>query len=180
MAVAQIGWRRGIRSAEFDVRVAAADDGAILFEWFNDAETRANSFDSAEVGWDVHAAWLRERIDDPLTELFIVTSSGQPIGQARFDTSGSTATLSWSIAASMRGRHLGAPVLVAGLNAFRRRHPTTAVVAHAKPANIRSRASLEIAGFDAVEERTDLGRVRYVCQPMVTADDNAPETRTAP
>jgi UDP-2,4-diacetamido-2,4,6-trideoxy-beta-L-altropyranose hydrolase len=138
-------------------------DEALLLEWANDAEARAQAFHRTQIGAEEHARWLRARLDSDGCRLFIVeTGAGLPVGQVRFERRESDWVISYSIDAALRGRGLGGRVLATGLEALCALEPEARVSGLVKHGNAASRRVFEQLGFargdlgDALEYRRDL------------------------
>ncbi len=99
---------RALREKVLRLRPATSDDLRLLFDWANDPEVRAASFDSREIAWSEHERWFRARLASPLAVLLIAeTAEHQPLGVARFQTADGVATISISIDAAFRGGGYG-------------------------------------------------------------------------
>lgn len=64
---------------------ANLNDAKLLFDWANDLEVRENSFDSREIVWENHVAWLESKIRSSNSIIYIFYSNSIPIGQVRLD-----------------------------------------------------------------------------------------------
>lgn len=123
-------------------------DCSTVFAWINDPYVREVSFTTKPVLWDEHMQWFLQKISDPDTRYFIVrTAGGIPVGQVRYDLSGTDATISILVDPGFRRRHLG--TLAMRLSA-RELFCTTAVAkihAYIKPSNEISCRAFEKAGY---------------------------------
>jgi UDP-2,4-diacetamido-2,4,6-trideoxy-beta-L-altropyranose hydrolase len=137
------------------VRRAKAADARRLFDWANDATTRAASFSAAPIAWETHVNWLQRRLSDPGTLLLIGEGPYGAVGQVRFDLRSdtgapdtrSTAIVSVGLAPEHRGRGLATPLLCAGLEELYATTDVDDVVAEIKPGNVRSLRAFAAAGF---------------------------------
>jgi len=131
------------------VRRATLADAERLFDWFNDAETRAASFSPADTTWETHCVWLERVLNDPRRWLYVVSSAeGDAIGQARFDQQGDDcAEVSFSLAPAFRGRRLAASAIRAATNAVLSESSLRILDAYVKPGNERSRRAFVSAGY---------------------------------
>ena len=137
------------------VRRAKAADARRLFDWANDATTRAASFSDAPIPWEIHLAWLERRLADPRTLLLIGEGPRGAVGQVRFDLrsdSGapgtrSTAVVSVGLAPEHRGCGLATPLLRMGLEELYATTDVDDVIAEIKPGNVRSLRAFAAAGF---------------------------------
>jgi methionyl-tRNA formyltransferase len=125
------------------------EDAELLFAWANDAVTRQQAFNSAAIPWDSHSEWLRARLADPdRTAILIGEVDGIPVGQIRFDRSGSRAEIDYSVEEGRRGRGIGARLLASGTRRARSLWPDLdQVVGVVKPGNTPSVRSFQRAGF---------------------------------
>ncbi len=130
------------------LRAVTAADAAILHEWANDPLTRRMSFSSEMIPWESHVEWLKRRLDDEDCRFCVVQDNdGQPLGQARLDRAGSSATLSFGLAPTARGKGFAARLVrlaaVDSLLAGWCQH----VDAWVRPENVPSLAAFRRAGF---------------------------------
>lgn len=136
-------------TGELLVRKVRAGDEVLMLSWANDPETRANAFDPRPIEAEDHHRWLTERLaDEERSVLFIAeTRSQAPIGQVRFERSGSQWLISYSVAPEFRGFGLGIRVLRDAIAAFRQAGPADPLMAEVRPHNIASRKIFERLGF---------------------------------
>ncbi len=128
-------------------------DARFLYELRNDPTTRANSFQTGEIRFADHRAWLLSRLADPerKVRLFvaIIELAGRrpvPIGQVRFDSDRrDRVEMSIALAARFRGRGLATPLLLRALG----RAPRSAerVLARVRVENEISRKAFLKANF---------------------------------
>lgn len=91
--------------------LAEPDDADILFEWANDAQTRANAFNTGKIEYDEHIRWFRSKLEGENSYIFICENCGQKIGQIRLDITDNEALISYSIAREYRGMGFGKKIL---------------------------------------------------------------------
>ena len=143
---------RGAAPGVIVLRPARPEDAQRLFDWANDPDTRAASFDRASISWAEHVAWLAAVLADPDRRLWIAEEAGIAVGQLRVDrTPDGAGTVSIGLAPGARGRGLGRTVLRAGLAAAVRELGIGRARAVVMPANRPSRRLFEGAGFVAVD-----------------------------
>ena len=125
------------------------DDAALLLAWRNDAETRANSFQTAPVSSETHIEWLHTHLADrSRCRIWIAELDGDAIGQVRVDRLGDdVGEISVSIAAASRGMGIGTRVIDAGTSRAIDELGLVRVEARIKPENRPSVAAFERAGF---------------------------------
>lgn len=130
------------------LRPATLADERLLLDWVNDPAVRRSAFRQDLVAGDEHARWLRERLRDPASVLLIAEEGvGGPIGQVRFDLSGTEAEIDVSIAPAHRGRHLAQPIIRAAVQELSTTRGIGAVHAHVRPENVASLRAFRAAGF---------------------------------
>jgi RimJ/RimL family protein N-acetyltransferase len=94
------------------LRDATADDVDLLYAWRNDPATRESSFQTAVIDIDSHRQWFARKLSErDRTRIWILTESGDPAGQVRYDRDSDVAELSFSIDLRFRGRGLGTEIL---------------------------------------------------------------------
>jgi RimJ/RimL family protein N-acetyltransferase len=100
---------------DLSLRPAAMEDAPILWQWRNDDQTRAMSRHSGVIPWEMHTAWLTNRLADSDAMILIGLRAGEPIGMVRLDRRlDGAAEVSINIAADVRGRGLGKRLLQRG------------------------------------------------------------------
>jgi RimJ/RimL family protein N-acetyltransferase len=143
-------------------------DAALLFEWRNDALTRAMSASMAELAWCDHIAWLERSLADPDRQIFIaeLMAHNAPVGTARIDRGPQLDELSWTVAPEMRGLGFGRVMIRALMAALGER----LAVARIKPINVASWRMALGCGFVRVgaSEGLDLW-VRDLRTPQIRA-----------
>jgi UDP-2,4-diacetamido-2,4,6-trideoxy-beta-L-altropyranose hydrolase len=140
------------------IRRATIGDASLLFGWANDPAARAVSFDPRPIAWEDHVDWLSRRLAAEDSLLFIADDSDGPVGQVRFDRSGSIATISVSVDASRRRAGQGKRLIALGATEAFRAWPITEIVAWVLPDNLASIGAFERAGFVSNGLRTERGR----------------------
>ncbi len=138
-------------------------DRELLFTWANDAETRRQSFSSAPITWDEHAAWFaRTQADtDSLHWILMVcdeeNDDAQPAGVLRLTKHQESAAyrISYSIASAWRGRGLGSLLLeMAKMWTAALCLTCTELYGEVKAENIASVRCFEKAGYEKAAEDT--------------------------
>jgi RimJ/RimL family protein N-acetyltransferase len=130
------------------LRGAKEGDCRQLWEWANDPVVRQASFHPAPILIEDHKTWFFRKLSDPDCFLFIAMDrEDQPVGQIRFDLVNEGAEVDYSIDRRFRGKGLGLHLLLAGLDALRRRIRINTVKGYVKKGNLPSIRSFERAGF---------------------------------
>jgi spore coat polysaccharide biosynthesis predicted glycosyltransferase SpsG/RimJ/RimL family protein N-acetyltransferase len=94
------------------VRPATIEDARQLWEWRNDAGTRAGSRSSEMVPWPQHLAWMESSLTRKDRVLLVVQDASGPLGTVRWDleTAGQW-EVSITVAPDRRGQSLAGPLL---------------------------------------------------------------------
>ena len=99
-------------SGALRLRPATQADAQLLFDWANEPEVRAQSFQEAPIAWETHCAWLAGVLADPGARLYIMLEDTEPVGQVRLQQQPSGAwRISYSIERSHRGQGYGKAIL---------------------------------------------------------------------
>ncbi|MBI4326591.1 MAG: UDP-2,4-diacetamido-2,4,6-trideoxy-beta-L-altropyranose hydrolase [Chloroflexi bacterium] len=131
------------------LRSVTADDCRLVWEWANDTGVRAASFSSEPIPWENHVAWFSARLADPDCRFWLATDTEQrPVGQVRFNMAGREATISVSLDAGRRGKHLGALLIWLACRKLFREAPVEMINAFIKPGNAMSIRAFEKSGFE--------------------------------
>ncbi len=130
------------------LRPVEETDRERLWLWANDAEARAQSFQSAPIAWEEHCRWFDVRLLDPNWHAWIgVDATAQAVGVVRFLVREGRAEIGVTIAPMMRGQGFGRLLIIEGCAALFRVAPVLAVDAYIKPGNAASLAAFRAAGF---------------------------------
>jgi RimJ/RimL family protein N-acetyltransferase len=141
-----------MRSADIHLRAARDEDSHTVWQWANDSETRAMSFNSEPIAWEDHLQWYRSKLMNPRCFFYIATDEQcRPIGQVRFDLDDAQAVISVGLASEARGRSLASPVVVRALDELFTESDVSEVHAYVKPTNQASIRTFLKADFDELE-----------------------------
>jgi spore coat polysaccharide biosynthesis predicted glycosyltransferase SpsG/L-amino acid N-acyltransferase YncA len=150
-----------MRADTIQLRPACVNDAALLFDWANDATVRAMSMNHDQIPWTDHVRWMREQLDRPVPGLYVASVDGEPIGQIRFDPCrDALVEVGLSIDARHRGRHLAAPLIVAGCRTMFARGARE-VVAKVRVENEASARAFASADFDEMTTATSTDGIRW-------------------
>ncbi len=139
-------------------RLAQPDDVRLYFDWTNDPDTRRQSFSSASIPFDTHAAWFSRKLADPDALMLVFENkTGQPVGQVRFERSPNEIVIGISVDAAHRGKGLASQLIELGCVACRERWGSVVVHAYIKPENRASARAFERAGFAFSHESDKFG-----------------------
>jgi UDP-2,4-diacetamido-2,4,6-trideoxy-beta-L-altropyranose hydrolase len=107
---------RSIQSEiSYTMRLAAAEDIDITYEWANDEATRKYAFNKDFIPFEHHKNWFLSKISSAHCMYFILTEGEKPIGSIRFDLNGQNATISYLLDPLTHGKGLGTILLKKGL-----------------------------------------------------------------
>jgi RimJ/RimL family protein N-acetyltransferase len=129
------------------LRPASFDDARLLWQWRNEPEVRQNSFDTGEIDWNTHTAWLERKLTSPDCRIWVLENGSDPIGQIRYDRVDRIAELSFSITSRFRGRGFGTLILERSWSEACRELDVAGVRAMVKDDNLPSQRACERAGF---------------------------------
>ncbi len=138
-----------------NLRPARMDDAALLFEWANDPDVRAASFNSEPIGATEHVKWLAKRL--PEGGFYIAERmDGRRLGYARVERTGEIAV---SVDKPLRNQGLGRRLIVMASARAVDELGLVEVWARVKTENEASLVAFAAAGFVAD------GEGRFVWQP---------------
>ena len=132
------------------IRKATSADGADIYRWRNDPQSRKMSHNTANIPWQIHKRWMAQSLADGHKLILVasLTKTEEKIGMIRFDISETTALVSINLAPSMRGRGFGAYCLRDAISFFQAKFDKKRKIeAEMKPENIPSKRIFEKAGF---------------------------------
>lgn len=160
----------GISEESWTIRKASVDDCKLFWHWANDDEVRRNAFDQEPIPWDTHQNWFMKRIVSPDCLLLVIDSLTGPIGQVRFDHTGSVSLISYSLGRQFRRMGLGKKMLATAIDYLcSLREPGSCFLldAEVRPKNQASSRIFEAMGFSEVSE-SNASRRRF--QKMYIVD----------
>lgn len=163
---------RAMTAAGLRLRLVEPGDAELLWTWANEPEVRRWAFSSDPIPWEVHRAWLAQRLADPrCTFLMAMDERGEAVGQIRADLDGRDAEISISVAANARGRGLGSALIDAATHYLFQHTNARVLHAYIKPDNAASRAAFERAGFVDTGEvhRARFAGIRHLELPKTAA-----------
>ena len=142
-----------------EIRKATFDDAELLLNWRNDEVTRMQAFTQDIIKPDDHRQWLERTLGDPKKVLqIILNEQSEPIGQVRFDISGTVAEITIALGPEYRNRGYGTLALIESSTRFMEHHPEVRRIrARIKETNEVSIKVFKRAGYG--DERRDKGVV---------------------
>jgi RimJ/RimL family protein N-acetyltransferase len=149
------------------LRPATSLDCDKYFEWANDPEVRANSFNQEPIQYDVHVRWFYRKLDFK-NQMWVLTKSISntthfadtgcececdhiPIGQIRLQQEQDHTEIHYSIAKEHRGQGNGRRMIQMALFEVK----TWPVVAQVKQINRASRAIFDKLDFQIIATTSD-------------------------
>jgi UDP-2,4-diacetamido-2,4,6-trideoxy-beta-L-altropyranose hydrolase len=130
------------------LRKVREDDCKLLWKWANEKEVRKWSFNSQPIAWRDHQKWFVGKLKDQNCFHFIATdTSGNAVGQIRFDVTDNIAEAHITIDRDVRGSGIGSRLLRIGVEELRDLAPIQYVCGHVLPENVISIRAFEKAGF---------------------------------
>lgn len=131
-------------------RHATGADLQLYYDWANDADVRAHSFNQDPIDLPAHATWFEQRLSSQASLLVVAQNeTGQdPVGQVRFDK---MADGHWKIGFSVdrrwRGQGLAVPMLAGAIARLAQVAPGATMVADVKRQNRASSKAFLALGF---------------------------------
>ncbi len=155
----QVSARNLVCAPEVTLRPVTAADCRLVWEWANDADTRAASFSSEPIPWTQHVAWFEARLADPQHRSYIALDAAaapaaQPVGQIRYQITGDEATVSVVLAPARRGRGYGSEIIRQGSHRLFADTQVRLIHAYIKPDNLASVRAFERTGFTHADTMT--------------------------
>ena len=132
------------------LRKAEWKDKELLYEWRNDSLVRKVSFQQKEISMPEHEKWLREKLKNTSSDIYILDIGGNPAGQVRVDREGKEAQVSYSIASSFRGQGYGR--LMLQLLEHELEHESLILVGQVKKENAASQVIFRSLGYKEFEK----------------------------
>jgi RimJ/RimL family protein N-acetyltransferase len=135
------------------LRRAESADCTRLWEWANDPEVRAVSFNREPIPWETHQQWFERNMHDSRTQIWMAEDQdAQTFGQVRFDIRDrKVAEISVSIEAAYRQAGLGADLIRQAVDALFAQTDVMTVQARIKTDNRASIRAFEKAGFGGLQ-----------------------------
>lgn len=97
------------------LRPARGEDALIIFEWVMDYETRRNATNSKSFSFDSHCQWLKEKLADANTHIYIAEFNDHKFGQLRLKINDLEIFVSIVVNPEYRRKGYGRRILDAGL-----------------------------------------------------------------
>lgn len=151
-----------LRAALLQLRSATEADARLLYEWASDPSTRRWSFEPRPIEWEEHVRWLRRRLVDPDSAIFVVADeAGRPVGSFRATREGVRATVGVVVAPERRRQGWSAPLIVTASKRLLDDGWCEVLDAWIKAGNAASRQAFADARYVAVADTEDASALHY-------------------
>lgn len=148
------------------LRFATLDDLLLYYNWINDIQVRANSYQSEPINLEDHTKWFTSKINNPLFSFFVFENHlGIPVGQVRIQiVNALESVIGISNATNFRGRGYASRMLVMATDEFFKNNPKQTISAYIKLDNKVSEKVFQKAGFvlDKIVEYESLPSYHYI------------------
>jgi len=135
------------------LRCADHQDATLLWEWANDPDVRANSFQSKPIPFDEHLNWFEGRLASEDTRIWILELNRAPAAQIRYEQTGNdTAEINFSAVSEYRGKGLGTKALILTVYKACRELGVKYLKGTVFDSNIASIRAFAKAGFELVAQ----------------------------
>ncbi len=101
----------GLMDREIYLRRAEMSDAEDILRWRNDEETRANSFNREEISLLSHMNWMKKKLSQEDTYMFILMDGDTKVGNIRVDVMDDIGEISYCVAPECRGRGYGTEMI---------------------------------------------------------------------
>ncbi|WP_158534739.1 GNAT family N-acetyltransferase [Romboutsia maritimum] len=132
-----------------NLRKVTYEDCYLLFKWINDEAVRKNSFNSENIDIQEHKLWLKKKLQEENTKLYIILKDDCDVGVIRIEKNQEEYIISYSIAREFRGQKIGKQILIY-IKEFMKGKKLVGLVKHD---NIASIKAFEGAGYKKIIEK---------------------------
>lgn len=134
---------------QFKLVNVTMDDCDLIFNWANDYEVRANSFNTDTIKYEEHVEWFKSIIKQDISIMYILKIENEKIGLVRLDKiSIDKYLISYSIAKEYRGKGFGTILL----RLIKEKYNPRLLIGKVKKDNIASIKAFQNAGYYMKEE----------------------------
>jgi UDP-2,4-diacetamido-2,4,6-trideoxy-beta-L-altropyranose hydrolase len=138
------------------VRKAVSTDSMLYFTWANDAEVRANSYQSAPIEWHDHTRWFEEAVHSAGNAMYLYSIGAVAAAQLRLKLHEHHAVINYSVSHDFRGRGIGKWMLLHIVVLTQVSHAKVKFLeGWVKKNNVASMKAFESAGYRVAEENAD-------------------------
>lgn len=141
-------FRQYFDAQQLSIRRAQPADVMVCFEWANDPEVRAQSYNQNTIPLEAHKNWFATKLQDKTCFYYIFETGGEPVAQIRFQCTNGEAVLGYLVSKKIRREGLGTAILAKGIAQLLQDagEPLT-IIGHVKKENIASQRSFEKLAF---------------------------------
>jgi UDP-2,4-diacetamido-2,4,6-trideoxy-beta-L-altropyranose hydrolase len=130
------------------IRNVCTEDLQICFDWANDTDVRAQSYNKNQISLDEHSSWFQNKLNDQNSFFYILELNEKPVAQIRFQVNNGEAVLGYLADKSIRSKGLGTAILAAGIEKFIKDYKkAVTITGFVKNSNIASKNSFERLAF---------------------------------
>jgi spore coat polysaccharide biosynthesis protein SpsF len=137
------------RGRKLDIRPANEGDAKDLLDWRNHPQARKSSFNANTIQWEQHKRWFDNKLQDPLTVIYIFCSEEIKLGSIRFEEKESGIWVSVMLNPGYVGKKLGAQLIKLATEKYiREKNPEKQIIAEVKTNNVISNKTFLKAGYE--------------------------------
>lgn len=136
-------------SDKYYYRYATKDDVDLIYNWANEKEVRANSFNSNEIKYEDHVRWFDRILSDKEHNVqLILMCDDTPVGQCRLSIDNGQAIIGLSVDKNYRGTGVGNALISNICEWVRENRPDIkTLIGQIKPENEASAKAVIKSGF---------------------------------
>ncbi len=140
---------------KLELRDAELEDCRILWKWTNDPVTRAMSFSSDYIPFEMHKSWFSSRVQNPDIAFYLASNqNGIPFGQIRFESDGRSTFVSLNLSPDFRGCGLGQELIRQATKKYMMEKKGDRVIALIKRGNNASIRAFKKAGYYKIRDES--------------------------
>ena len=146
----------------FLIRIAQPEDVEETFTLSNQNYVRQYSINRNIIKWEDHVAWFNNIIEDVNNVFYVITDKADMLlGQVRYEINDTSATVSISVAESIRGKGYSEFILLKSMEKlFAEREKVQRIIAYINEENLASIGLFERNGFSLISK--DDGLLKYI------------------
>lgn len=142
-----------------NIRLATANDAAMVFHWRNDPVAISASKSQAGIDWETHQEWFPAQLSSLGVFCFIFETDDTPCGVIWFRRNQNDSwNISINIARGYRGKGIGSAILQLGISQIERMTGMSAFSAEVRSQNFVSSRLFERFGFVL---QAEIGDIRF-------------------
>ena len=130
------------------IRKAVLEDLETCYNWANDEDVRAQSYNSNQVNFQDHIQWFKQKLINTNSFYYLLELNGNPVAQIRFQVNNNEAVLGFLADKTIRNKGLGTAILSKGIEIFVRDfQKSVMIIGYVKDSNVASQRSFERLAF---------------------------------